>query len=62
MIKEYDIVKTLVEKSGFKAGTKGVVVSVYADNKACEVELWDSEEYPVDVVTFLMGELEKVQA
>lgn len=44
MIKEYDIVKTLVEKSGFKAGTKGVVVSMYADNKACEVELWDSEE------------------
>lgn len=38
MIKEYDVVKTLVEKSGFKAGTEDVVVSIYADKKACEVE------------------------
>lgn len=59
MIKEYDVVKTLVEKSGFKTGTKGVVVSVYADKKACEVEVWDDEKYPVDVVTFSLDELKK---
>ena len=57
MIKEYDKVKTLVEKDGFPAGTIGVVVSVYSTGPACEVELWDEKDYPVDVVTYLFEEL-----
>ena len=61
MITEYDIVKTLVEKEGFKVGTEGVVVSVYSDKKACEVEMWDDEKYPVDVVTFSINEVEKIE-
>ena len=48
MIKEYDKVKTLVEKNGYPAGTNGIVVSLYTSGPACEVELWDDENYPVD--------------
>ena len=34
MIKEYDLVKTLVEKSGYPKGTKGVIVGIYKDRKS----------------------------
>ena len=57
MIEENQRVQTLVEKNGFKAGTIGVVVSVYSSGPACEVELWDENNYPVDVVTYLFDEL-----
>ena len=60
MIKENVRVRTCVEKEGFPAGSIGVVVSIYSSGPACEVELWDKEQYPVDVVTFLMDELEEV--
>ena len=61
MINEYDKVKTLVEKQGFPAGSIGVVVSIYTSGPACEVELWDENEYPVDVVTYLFDEIEAVE-
>ena len=61
MITENAKVKTLVEKDGFPAGTLGIVVSLYSTGPACEVELWDEEEYPVDVVTFLLNELELME-
>lgn len=57
MIKEYDIIKTLVEKEGFPAGSKGIVVSLYSAGPACEVEVWDETDYPIDVVTYLFSEL-----
>ena len=57
MIKENQKVRTLVDKEGFKAGTVGVVVSIYSSGPACEVELWDENDYPVDVVTYLFDEL-----
>ena len=60
MIKEYDLVKTLVTKNSFPIGSKGIVVSIYSDNKACEVEIWDSDNYPIDVITYLITELEKI--
>ena len=60
MIKENTKVKTLVEKDGFPAGTTGVVVSLYKSGPACEVELWDDLENPLDVVTFLLKELEEI--
>lgn len=61
MIKENDRVKTLVEKEGFPVGTMGVVVSVYSEGPQCEVEVWDAYEYPVDVVTYSVDEIEGVE-
>ena len=61
MIKENDRVKTLVEKEGFPVGTMGVVVSVYSEGPQCEVEVWDADEYPVDVVTYSVDEIEGVE-
>ena len=61
MIKENDRVKTLVEKEGFPVGTMGVVVSVYPEGPQCEVEGWDADEYPVDVVTYSVDEIEGVE-
>ena len=58
VINEYTKVKTLVEKEGFPAGTTGIVVSLYGDGPACEVELWDSNSCPIDVVTYTFDELE----
>ena len=57
MLKEYDRVKTLVEKDGIPSGTVGVVVSIYSTGPACEVEVWDENENPVDVITYLFSEL-----
>ena len=54
MISEHVKVRTLVEKEGFPVGTIGVVVSLYTTGPACEVELWDENEYPADVVTYLV--------
>ena len=61
MFKENDRVRTLVEKEGFPIGTIGVIVSIYSSGPACEVELWDSNNYPVDVVTYKFSELETVE-
>ena len=58
MIEEYARVKTLVEKEAFPAGSIGVVVSIYGDGPGCEVEIWDEDNYPLDVITFDMSELE----
>ena len=60
MINENMRVKTLVEKEGYSIGTIGVVVSVYASGSACEVEFWDGDEYPIDVITYLFSELEEL--
>ena len=38
-------------------GTIGVVVSIYSEGPQCEVELWDADEYPLDVVTFSFDEI-----
>ncbi len=60
MITENTKVRTLVTKEGYPAGTTGVVVSLYTSGSACEVELWDETDYPVDVVTYLLCEVEPV--
>lgn len=60
MINEYSKVQTLVEKDGFPAGAIGIVVSLYETGPACEVELWDSDLNPVDVVTYTFDELEVI--
>ena len=60
MINEYSKVKTLVEKDGFPVGTTGIVVSLYGVGPACEVELWDSDSNPIDVVTYTFDELEVI--
>lgn len=60
MITENTIVRTLVAKEGYPEGTIGVVVSLYSSGPACEVELWDETDYPVNVVTYLLCELEPI--
>lgn len=60
MISVYDKVKTLVEKNKIREGTVGIVVSLYKDSLACEVEIWDEHENPIDVVTYLQSEIEKI--
>ena len=61
MMKEYSRVRTLVEKSGFPANSIGVIVSFYGTGPACEVEIWDKDMNPVDVITYTLDELEEVQ-
>ncbi|MDO5041642.1 MAG: hypothetical protein Q4D95_06090 [Peptoniphilus sp.] len=58
--KEYDKVKTLVEKDGYPPSTIGIIVSFYPNSDLCEVEIWDKDEYPIDVVTYDVNELEKI--
>lgn len=60
MIKVNDKVKTTVEKDGYSVGSIGVVVSVYSTGPACEVEIWDENNYPIDVVTYLFDELQVI--
>ena len=60
MIKEYDKVRALVEKENYPVGTIGVVVSLYTYGSACEVEVWDSDNYPVDVLTYQLSEVEAI--
>ena len=59
MITENTKIKTLVDKEGYPAGTIGIVVSLYSSGPACEVELWDETGYPLDVVTYLLTEVEE---
>ena len=61
MLKENDRVRTLVEKEGFPIGSIGVIVSIYTSGPACEVELWDYDNYSIDVVTYKLCELEAVE-
>ncbi len=61
MLSEYDKVNTLVDKGKYKAGTVGVVVSFYSGGPECEVELWDDNEQPIDVVTYNLDEVEKIK-
>ncbi|MDO4605644.1 MAG: hypothetical protein Q4B23_06675 [Helcococcus sp.] len=58
--KEYDKVKTLVEKDGYPPFTIGIIVSFYPESDFCEVEIWDDDGYPVDVVTYELKELKKI--
>ena len=61
VLKEYDLVRTLVAKEGFPIGTIGVIVSQYGDSPAYEVELWDKTSYPIDVIMYLSSEVELVE-
>lgn len=56
--KEYDKVKTLVEKDVYPPDTIGIIVSFYPNSDYCEVELWEDDGDPVDVVTYETKELE----
>jgi len=61
MIKEYVKVKTLVCKEDIPAGSIGTVVSIYSTGPACEVEIWDVNENPIDVITYLFTEIEEIK-
>ena len=57
-MKEYDIVKTLVDREGFIKGEKGVIISFYPNNVACSLEILDSNNYPKGVATYAINEIE----
>ena len=59
MIKENTEVRTLIKKGKYPIGSIGVVVSLYSSGPACEVEIWDKDGYPVDVITYLLNEVEE---
>ena len=57
-MKEYDIVKTLVEREGFEKGERGIIVSFYPNNEACTLEILDKNNYPKGVATYAIDEVE----
>lgn len=57
MIGEYSRVKTLVAKEKCPKGITGVVVSIYSSGLACEFEIWEEADYPIDVITYLFEKL-----
>lgn len=61
MFNEYDKVKTLVDKDKYPSGMIGIIVSIYTSGPACEVELWDKDENPIDVVTYEFSEIKKIR-
>lgn len=61
MFQEYDLVKTVVAKENAPAGTIGVIVGLYSAGPACEVEVWDQNNYPFDVITYEFSELELIE-
>lgn len=60
---EYAMVRTLVDKEGeydIPAGSIGIVVEVYGDGEAGEVEIWCDLNYPVDNCTYEAYEIEEI--
>lgn len=62
MISTYGFVRMLVDKEGSPGGSQGIAVSLYATEPVCKVELWDENEQPLDVVTYLPGEVAEVRS
>lgn len=60
-ILEGDIVETLVDKNEFKAGSKGLVVWIFAGHNACTVEVWDETNYPCGVEDYDFSELKLIE-
>lgn len=56
-IKEGSRIITKVKKGGVPAFTKGVLVYIYLGTNLCEVEIWDKNGVPVDVVLYNIDEI-----
>lgn len=56
-IKEGSRIITKVKKGGVPASTNGVLVYIYPNTNLCEVEIWDSNGAPVDVVLYNLDEI-----
>ena len=54
------LVRTLVEKQGYPAGTLGIIVDVFIDKKSCDVQLLDEHSHPTEVANYLFSEIEIV--
>ena len=54
------LVRTLVEKQGYPAGTLGIVVDIFIDKKSCDVQLLDEHSHLAEVVNYLFSEIEIV--
>ena len=64
MIKEYDRIRTLVDKTVcgrfYPKGAIGVVVDICPNGIAYSVEIWDENNYPIDVTTYKESEIEVI--
>lgn len=56
---EFDSVITLVDKHGIPKGTKGCIVQIYHDNKACTCELFDASFHTIGVEDYEFDEIRK---
>lgn len=54
------LVRTLVEKQGYPAGTLGIIVEIFIDKKSCDVQLLDEHSHPAEVVNYFFSEIEMV--
>jgi hypothetical protein len=44
MFREHDVVKTLVEKNGYKIGSLGVIIGIAPENKGVVLEMCDENK------------------
>ncbi len=56
---ELDSVITLVEKHGIPKGTKGCIVHIYPDGKACTCELFDAGFHTIGVEDYEFDEIRR---
>ena len=54
------LVRTLVEKQGYPAGTLGIIVDIFIDKKSCDVQLLDEHSHPAEIVNYLFSEIEVI--
>lgn len=58
---EGDIVKTQVDKEGFRRGQKGLIIHIYDGQNACLCEVWNDKNYPIGLVSYKFDELELIE-
>ena len=60
-MKEFDLVKAIVDIENIKINTEGVIVYIYDGHDACEVEFFDNKNNTIDVVTCKFEQLELIK-
>ena len=60
MFKEFDVVRTIIDKKVPK-GSVGTIVSVYSSGAACEVEFLDDKGMTIAVETYEFLEIELLE-
>ena len=60
MFKEFDVVRTIIDKKVSK-GSVGTIVSVYSSGPACEVEFIDDEGITIAIEAYEFSEIELLE-